>query len=70
MLFRSQVIGCPKTVALMGQMAMTGHEAVTPATEEDWHRQFQAPILAIKMVDGMDEALAHIAGQAIWGRRQ
>lgn len=60
--YKIQVIGCPKTVALMGQMAMTGHEAVTPATEEDWHRQFQAPILAIKMVDGMDEALAHIAG--------
>jgi len=59
--YKIQVIGCPKTVALMGQMAMTGHEAVTPATEEDWHRQFQAPILAIKMVADLDEALAHIA---------
>ena len=60
--YKIQVIGCPKTVALMGQMAMTGHEAVMPATEEDWHRQFQAPILAIKMVADLDEALAHIAG--------
>jgi glutamate-5-semialdehyde dehydrogenase len=45
----------------MGQMAMTGHEAVTPATDEDWDRQFQSPVLAIKMVAGLDEALAHIA---------
>ncbi|MEK7299947.1 MAG: aldehyde dehydrogenase family protein [Nitrospirota bacterium] len=59
--YKIQVIGCPKTVALMGQMAMTGHEAVTPATDEDWDRQFQSPVLAIKMVAGLDEALAHIA---------
>jgi len=59
--YKIRVIGCPKTVAMMGQMAMTGHQAVEPATEEDWDRQFLAPVLAIKMVADLDDALAHIA---------
>jgi glutamate-5-semialdehyde dehydrogenase len=56
-----EVFGCPKTVALMGQMSMTGHKSVKPATEADWDRQFLAPTIAVKMVAGLEEALAHIA---------
>lgn len=59
--FKIEVRGCPKTIALMGQMAMTGHTSIKPATEEDWRIQFQGPVLAVKMVANMDEALAHIA---------
>jgi glutamate-5-semialdehyde dehydrogenase len=59
--FKIEVRGCPKTIALMGQMAMTGHTAIVPATEADWRTQFQGPVLAVKMVEGLDEALAHIA---------
>lgn len=59
--FKVEVHACPKTVALMGQMAMTGHAAIVPATEADWRTQFAGPTLAIKMVEGLDEALAHIA---------
>ena len=59
--FKIDVLGCPKTVALMGQMHMTGHKAVKPAEEGDWNRQFQGPTMAIKMVPGFDDALAHIA---------
>ena len=59
--FKIEVRGCPKTIALMGQMAMTGHTAIVPATDADWRTQFQGPILAVKMVEGLDEALAHIA---------
>ncbi len=59
--YKVEVLGCPKTVALMGQMSMTGHKAVKPATDEDWNRQFQSPTLAVKMVASLDEALAHIA---------
>jgi glutamate-5-semialdehyde dehydrogenase len=33
----------------------------TPATEEDWSTEFLDLILAVKVVDGIDEALAHIA---------
>ena len=59
--FKIDVLGCPKTVALMGQMLMTGHKAVKPAQDADWNRQFQGPTMAIKMVPGFDDALAHIA---------
>ncbi len=58
--FKIEVHACPKTVALMGQMAMTGHTAIIPATEADWQTQFAGPTLAVKMVESLDEALAHI----------
>jgi len=61
--FKIEVRACPKTMALMGQMAMTGHASIIPAKEEDWHTQFQGPLLAVKMVANMDEALAHIEAQ-------
>ena len=31
-----------------------------PATEEDWETEFLAPVLAVRVVDGIDEAMAHI----------
>lgn len=34
-------------------------EAV-PATEEDWLTEYLAPILSIRVVDGLDEAIGHI----------
>ena len=33
---------------------------VKPATEEDWRTEYLAPIISIKVVDGVDEAIAHI----------
>src|SRR3546814_8242624 len=30
------------------------------ATEEDWETEYLAPIIAVKVVDGLDEAIAHI----------
>jgi len=59
--FKIEVRGCPKTIALMGQMAMSGHTSIKPAMEEDWRMQFQSPVLAVKMVTNLDEALKHIA---------
>ena len=59
--FKVDVRGCPKTLALMGQMPISGHTSIIPATDDDWNRQFQAPTLAVKMVVDMDEALQHIA---------
>ena len=61
--FKVEVHACPKTVALMGQMAMTGHTAIIPATDADWRTQFAGPTLAVKMVENLDEALAHIRTQ-------
>jgi glutamate-5-semialdehyde dehydrogenase len=59
--FKVDVRGCPKTLALMGQMPISGHTSIVPATDDDWNRQFQTPTLAVKMVVDMDEALAHIS---------
>lgn len=58
--FKVDVHGCPKTVALMGQMLMTGHKAVKAAVEEDWKKQFQGLSINIKMVPTYDDAVAHI----------
>ena len=30
------------------------------ATEDDWYAEYLAPVLAIRIVDGLDEAMAHI----------
>jgi glutamate-5-semialdehyde dehydrogenase len=32
-----------------------------PATEEDWYTEYLAAILAVRVVDGLDEAIEHIA---------
>jgi len=44
--------GCEKTCAIIDCL---------PATEEDWHTEYLAPILSIRVVADMDEAMAHIA---------
>jgi glutamate-5-semialdehyde dehydrogenase len=44
--------GCKRTMALL--------PSVKPATEEDWNTEYLAPILSIKVVDSLDEAIAHI----------
>ncbi len=31
-----------------------------PATEDDWRAEFLAPILAVRVVDGLDQAIEHI----------
>lgn len=46
--------GCERTRAILG-------EGVTPATEEDWETEYGDYILAVKVVDSLEEALAHIA---------
>ena len=48
-----EVRGCEETRALVA-------EAV-PATEEDWGTEYLAAILAVRVVGGIDEAMAHIA---------
>ncbi len=45
--------GCPRTRALLGN-------DVLEATEEDWRTEYTAPILSIRIVDSLDEAIEHI----------
>jgi glutamate-5-semialdehyde dehydrogenase len=33
---------------------------LTPATEQDWYEEYLAPIVSIKVVTGLSEAIAHI----------
>ena len=33
---------------------------ITPAVEEDWYTEYLDLIMAVKVVDGVDEAIAHI----------
>lgn len=35
--------------------------AMKVATEDDWYTEYLAPILAVRIVDSLDEAIAHIA---------
>ena len=34
--------------------------SLTAATEQDWYEEYLAPIISIKVVEGVDEAIAHI----------
>jgi glutamate-5-semialdehyde dehydrogenase len=36
------------------------NEAIVDATEQDWYEEYLAPVISIKVVDGLDEAIDHI----------
>ncbi|WOE75033.1 glutamate-5-semialdehyde dehydrogenase [Alterisphingorhabdus coralli] len=42
-------------------MAMEMDRRVVPAMQEDWGQEFLAPVVAVRFVRGVDEAMAHIA---------
>jgi len=45
--------GCPQTRDLLPEIGA--------ATEEDWYAEYLAPILAVRIVDDIDQAMDHIA---------
>ena len=47
-----EIRGCKQTLAILPH--------ATEATEEDWETEYLAPIVSIKVVEGVDEAIAHI----------
>ena len=49
--------GDARTRELLGRAAL----ACLPATEDDWRTEYLAPILAIRVVSGLDQAIEHIA---------
>ncbi|MGC6426644.1 MAG: glutamate-5-semialdehyde dehydrogenase [Akkermansiaceae bacterium] len=49
-----------KNVELRGDEKVAAVIPVVPATEEDWSTEYLDYILAVKIVDGVDEAIAHI----------
>ena len=48
--------GCPRTLAIVGAAGID----IKPATVDDWFTEYLAPIVAIRIVDTLDEAIAHI----------
>lgn len=44
--------GCEETQAILPN--------VKAATEEDWHEEYLAPILSVRIVDGLEQAIEHI----------
>ena len=44
--------GCRRTLQILPQ--------ANAATEQDWHEEYLAPILAVRVVAGLDEAIDHI----------
>ena len=44
--------GCERTRAIVPNLHV--------ATEEDWHTEYLAPVLSIRVVDGLSEAIDHI----------
>ena len=54
-LFKQKAVelrGCPETCRILS--------FAIPAAEEDWETEYLGPILAVKVVRDMDEAIAHI----------
>ncbi len=45
--------GCERSIELVPQMK--------PASEQDWGTEYLGPILSVKVVDGLDQAIDHIA---------
>jgi len=47
-----EIRGCPRTREVFSE--------AREATDEDWAAEYLAPILAVRVVDGLDEAIAHV----------
>ncbi|MDA0271925.1 MAG: glutamate-5-semialdehyde dehydrogenase [Proteobacteria bacterium] len=47
--------GCEKTVSILGSEVQ-----ISPAQESDWHEEYLAPILSIRTLDGVEDAISHI----------
>ncbi len=50
-----EVRGCQRTMQVM-----EGKKEIKAASEEDWRTEYNDLIISIKVVDGVDEAIAHI----------
>jgi glutamate-5-semialdehyde dehydrogenase len=51
--------GCPDSLALL-RGAGIAESTLKPATEQDWYEEYLAPVIAVRVVAGLDEAIAHI----------
>jgi glutamate-5-semialdehyde dehydrogenase len=63
--------GCPETLAILESnrasalaaldgVAINNEAVLVPAQDSDWSEEYLAPIISIKLVAGLEEAIAHI----------
>src|SRR5574343_238673 len=48
---------CPKSKAILSQVPGA---QLKDATEQDWSEEYLAPVISVRLVEGVDEAIAHI----------
>ncbi len=51
--------GCPESLAILREAGIDQHY-LREATGQDWREEYLAPIIAVKIVDGLDAAIEHI----------
>lgn len=51
---------CRKTKGILASSGFDGMSLLVDAKDEDWTTEYLAPILSIKTVDSLDEAISHI----------
>lgn len=54
-----EIRGCEESLAILSGITITGAKLVA-AQESDWSEEYLAPIIAVKVVSGLDEAIDHI----------
>ncbi|KVC27319.1 glutamate-5-semialdehyde dehydrogenase [Burkholderia pseudomultivorans] len=58
--YRDKQVELRVDAAARAVLAEAGIGPLVDATEDDWHTEYLAPVLAIKVVDGLDAAIEHI----------
>ncbi|MGK8204987.1 glutamate-5-semialdehyde dehydrogenase [Burkholderia cenocepacia] len=58
--YRDKQVELRVDAAARAVLAEVGIGPLVDATEDDWHTEYLAPVLAIKVVDGLDAAIEHI----------
>lgn len=52
-----EIRGCEKTLALLAGISS---ELIGPASESDWSEEYLGPVISIRVVDSIGEAISHI----------
>jgi glutamate-5-semialdehyde dehydrogenase len=50
---------CPRSLEILGGAGIDGRH-LEPAQESDWSEEYLGPIIAVRIVDGLDAAIEHI----------
>ena len=53
-----EIRGCPEALGLLAPVVPAA--LLKPAPEADWSEEYLAPVISVKVVAGVDEAIAHI----------